>query len=226
VQASYTFAKLIDDSSESAGFTGTQQGPQDNHNFRVERSLASQDMRHRFVASFQAPLPFGRKRAFFSSTNRFTEALIGGWQINGIFSSESGIPLGLTAQNTTNSLGGGERPNSTGRSAQLSGSIQDRLNRFFDVSQFTQPAPFTFGNVSRTLPNVRGPRTTNLDVSLFKNFNLTEAVRMQLRGEAFNITNSPMFGLPGTVLGTANFGVITNQSNSPRQIQVALRLDF
>ncbi|HEY3453574.1 MAG TPA: TonB-dependent receptor [Bryobacteraceae bacterium] len=226
VQASYTFAKLIDDSSESAGFTGTQQGPQDSHNFKAERSLASQDMRHRFVASFQAPLPFGRKRAFFSSTNRFTEALIGGWQINGIFSSESGIPLGLTAQNTSNSLGGGERPNSTGHSALLSGPIQDRLNRFFDVSQFTQPAPFTFGNLSRTLPDVRGPRSTNLDVSLFKNFNLTEAVRMQLRGEAFNITNSPMFSLPGTVLGTANFGVITSQSNSPRQIQVALRLDF
>lgn len=98
--------------------------------------------------------------------------------------------------------------------------------RAIAVSQFTQPAPFTFGSVSRTLPDVCGPRTTNLDVSLFKKFNLTEAVRMQLRGEAFNITNSPMFGLPGTVLGTANFGVITSQSNSPRQIQVALRLDF
>jgi hypothetical protein len=154
------------------------------------------------------------------------EAVIGGWQVNGIFSSQSGIPLGLTAQNTSNSLGGGERPNSTGRSAELSGAIQGRLTKFFDTTQFTQPAPFTFGNVSRTLPDVRGPRSTNLDLSLFKNFQVTEALRMQLRGEAFNITNSPMFGLPGTALGTANFGVITSQANLPRQIQVALRLDF
>lgn len=226
LQSSYTFAKLIDDSSESAGFTGTQQSPQNSHNFKAERSLASQDIRHRFVVSFQAPLPFGTNRVFFSSANRFMEALIGGWQINGIFSSESGIPLGLTAQNTSNSLGGGERPNSTGRSAELSGRIQDRLGKFFDTSQFTQPAPFTFGNVARTLPDVRGPRTTGLDLSLFKNFSLTEALRLQLRGEAFNLTNSPVFGLPGTVLGTANFGVITSQANSPRQIQLALRLDF
>jgi len=225
-QASYTFAKLLDDSSETGGFTGTNQSAQDYNNFKLERSLASQDVTHRFVASFQAPLPFGQNRVFLSSARGAAAALLGGWQVNGIFSVQSGIPLGLTATNTSNSLGGGERPNSTGRSAALSGPVQDRLTKYFDTAQFTQPAAFTFGNVSRTLPDVRGPRTTNLDVSLFKNFQVTERLRAQFRGEAFNISNSPMFGLPGTALGGNNFGVINNQSNRPRQIQVALRFDF
>ena len=102
----------------------------------------------------------------------------------------------------------------------------NRLDRFFDTSRFTQPAPFTFGNVARTLPDVRGPRVGNLDLSLFKNFALWEGFRLQFRAEAFNLTNTPVFALPGTAFGSANFGVINSQANLPRQIQLALRLDF
>ena len=227
LQASYTNAKLIDDSSETAGFTGPQQAPQDHYNMALERSLAGQDVAQRVVASFQAPLPFGRNRALFGSAGSVAQTIIGGWQVNGIMSFQSGIPLGLTAAvNTANQLGGGLRPNSTGQSARLDGRIQDRLDRFFDTSRFTQPAPFTFGNVARTLPDVRGPRVGNLDLSLFKNFALWEGFRLQFRAEAFNLTNTPVFALPGTAFGSANFGVINSQANLPRQIQLALRLDF
>jgi len=224
-QLSYTASKLIDDSSALFGGIGTQ-GVQNVYNLRAERSVASNDISSRFVMSGLAPLPFGKGQPLWATLNRWQNAIFGGWQITGIFTAQTGIPIGLTAQNSTGSLGGGQRPNSTGISAELTGRTQDRLSRFFDTSQFTQPAPFTFGNVARTLPDVRGPGLVSLDASLGKTFGLTERVRMQFRAEAFNLTNTPVFGLPGTALGNATFGVITSQANLPRQLQLALRLDF
>ncbi len=174
-----------------------------------------------------APFPVGKGRALLSGAHGVTQVLLGGWQMNAIMTLQTGIPLGLTCQsNTTQSQGGGCRPNSTGKSAKLSGPVADRLNEYFDVSQFTQPPNYTYGNVSRALPDVRAPSLKNLDFSIFKNFQLRERVRLQFRAEAFNLTNTPIFGLPNTVFGGPSFGVISTQVNSPRQLQAALRLDF
>jgi hypothetical protein len=104
--------------------------------------------------------------------------------------------------------------------------VQDRLDNFINPAAFSAPAPFTFGNVARTLPDVRGPGLTNLDFSLFKTFALTEALRLQFRAESFNLTNSPMFGLPNQSFGTVAFGAITGTANNPRQLQFALRMFF
>jgi hypothetical protein len=165
------------------------------------------------------------------------DALAGGWQVNGIAVFASGIPLFLTnSVNTSNSLGqligagaplnGTQRPNNNGASAARSGPVADRLLEYFTRSVFSQPAPFTHGNTSRTLPDVRNPTSKNLDLSLFKNFRLVEQVILQVRAEAFNLTNTPIFGGPGTAFGVATFGVISSQGNNPRQIQLGLRLAF
>ena len=84
---------------------------------------------------------------------------------------------------------------------------------------FSQPDPFTFGTTGRTLPDVREPGVANFDFSVQKNVSLAERLRMQFRGELFNIFNTPQFGRPGTTFGTPQFGVISSQANSPRQIQ-------
>ena len=73
------------------------------------------------------------------------------------------------------------RPNNNGRDPNRSGPVSARLNQYFNVSTFSQPAPFTFGNVTRTLPNVPAPGTQNIDASLFKNFNFYENLSMQVR---------------------------------------------
>ena len=152
--------------------------------------------------------------------------ILGGWQVNGLASFQSGIPLTLTTQvNNTNSYGGGSRPNSTGVSAKLSGPVVDRLNRYFDTSAFTQPDPYTFGNLGRTLPDVRGPANINFDLSLLKNITITERVRAQLRGESFNAFNNTNFGLPATALGSPAFGTITS-AGSARIIQIGLKVNF
>jgi hypothetical protein len=92
---------------------------------------------------------------------------------------------------------------------------------------FSQPAAFTFGNTGRTLPDVRGPGTRNLDFSLFKNFRIVaEKVSLQFRAEAFNLFNTPIFGFPNQGQNSPTFGQITTQANTPRQLQMALKLVF
>jgi hypothetical protein len=80
--------------------------------------------------------------------------------------------------------------------------------------------------MSRTYTGVRTDWTRNLDFSLFKNFRITERFQLQFRAESFNLTNTPVFGAPGTTVNGSNFGVITGQSNTPRNIQLGLKLLF
>jgi hypothetical protein len=124
-------------------------------------------------------------------------------------------------------MGGGSRPNynlaacPSGWAA--SGSRESRLGAWFNVSCFSQPAPYTFGDVSRTMPNLRTDGVHNLDFALFKNFGFGERTKLQLRGEAFNLLNTPQFGAPNTSFGSQTFGQVTSQANQPRLIQVAAK---
>jgi hypothetical protein len=168
---------------------------------------------------------------------RAVDAVVGGWQVNGIATFFTGLPVFLSnSANTSNSLGqligagapvnGTQRPNNNGASPKKSGPAVDRLTEYFNRAVFSQPPPFTHGNVARTLPDVRSPAMRNLDLSLFKNFRPTEALLVQVRAESFNFTNTPIFGGPGASFGVAQFGVIAAQANTPRQIQFGLRVAF
>ena len=92
--------------------------------------------------------------------------------------------------------------------------------------QFTLPAAFTFGNVARTLPDVRSHGIANYDFTVFKNTQITERFGLQFRTEIFNLFNRVRFGYPGRAVGNPDFGVIGGQYNDPRLIQFALRLLF
>ena len=91
---------------------------------------------------------------------------------------------------------------------------------------FSNPPAFTFGNAGRTLSGLRDDRTKELDISLHKNTNLTEKLKLQFRAEFFNITNTPQFAPPNSVFGSAQFGTVSAQSNLPRIVQFALKLIF
>ena len=225
--ASYTGGKSIDDSSSNNTGNFNGNGTQQDYNNRHgDRSLSTFDVSRRFVASLTYNLPFGRGRQFGADWNGLTDAFAGGWQVNGIFSWQNGNPLALSASNVANIFNPGERPNSNGQNASLGGSVESRLNRYFNTALFSQPAPYTLGNVSRTLPDVRTPPARNLDMSLFKNFTLGEHLTMEFRVEAFNAFNTPVFGGPNTSVTSSSFGVITSQANAARQLQVGLKLLF
>ncbi|MDX1982047.1 MAG: TonB-dependent receptor [Bryobacteraceae bacterium] len=229
----YTAAKFITMGSDT--FTGWLEtdggvsGFMNFNQFRGERSLSSFDVPQRFVASYAVDLPFGSGKHFGANLPGLAGKLVSGWGFEGITTFQSGMPLRLTAQpNVTGSLGGGSRPNSTGVSARLDGSAQSRLTRWFDTRQFTAAPAFTFGNVARTLPDVRSHGTNNWDLSLFKNttFGEGEKYSVQFRAEVFNLANRVQFGFPGQAFGTPQFGVISQQPNEPRLLQLALRFGF
>jgi hypothetical protein len=123
--------------------------------------------------------------------------------------------------------GGGNRPNSTGRSAKLEHESRGAaVAQWFDVSAFTQPASFTLGNVARTLPDVRGPGLLNQDLSLIKNTRIRERYTVQFRAEYFNILNRPNFWMPNTTLGSGQTGRIQETVTLPRVGQLAMKLTF
>jgi hypothetical protein len=216
--ASYTNSKLIDN-------VGNRQ---DNYNLAAERSLSSIHTPQRLTLTGVYEIPFGPGRRWAAKGNAISRKLLEGWQLNWIATLQTGGTLAVTSSvNTTQSQGGGQRPNSTGRSAKLEGPVKDRLGKFFDTSQFSPAPPYQFGNLARTLPDVLGPGLHNWDLSLLKQTRLTEHVSLQLRAEGFNIWNHPAFANPGTSFGTASFGrinAVANRANPARQFQLAGRL--
>ena len=217
VQAAFTAGKLIDDSSQAA--TGNKAGVQDPTNLRAERTIDPQDISQRLVVSGVWELPFGRNRLFGSHISKWVDAVAGGWQLNGIATAQTGQPLLMTSI-------GVARPNVVGTPKSLGGPVQDRLNHYFDTSAYAVPAAFTYGNSTPTAPNLRAPGVANCDLSLFKNFQPLERLRAQLRLEAFNALNRVQFSAPGAQAGTTSFGVIGSQANTPRELQVAVKLIF
>lgn len=105
-------------------------------------------------------------------------------------------------------------------------SGKQSIYEWFNTAAFAQPANFTFGNLGRMIPSLRQDWTRNLDLSLFKNFSIKEKAQMQFRAEAFNFTNTPIMGAPSTSFGSGSFGIVGGQANSPRAVQLALKLTF
>jgi hypothetical protein len=205
-------------------FVGLNTTVQNWYDLRAERAITEIDATHALAASLVAALPFGPNQRFFSASRGFAGKLTGGWQLAGVSRSRSGYPLAMSATIPN----GGNRPNSTGRSAELPGgrSRGEEVARWFDTSAFTQPAPFTFGNVSRTLPDVRGPGNWLVDLSLIKDTAIGERCKLQFRAESFNVMNRANFWLPNTLVNSTQFGQLVSTTGLPRVNQVALKLLF
>jgi hypothetical protein len=149
----FTGQKSIDDYSILSNVGNNTGGIQNIYDGKGERSVSSNDRSRRLVISGTYQLPVGRGKALGKNWNRAVDALIGGWQINGISTYQTGFPISVTAQNTCTNCGINTlRPNNNGHSAALSGPVSQRLNKYFDTSVFSQPAPFTLGNVARRFP--------------------------------------------------------------------------
>jgi hypothetical protein len=223
-----TWSKKLDASSGGAGtsLNCCSQGPQNPYDFGAEYSLSNIDAPLRWATAFTYELPFGRGRAFLSNRHLLNYA-VGGWSLNGVAVYQSGFPIQIYQSSNLNGAYGyaSQRPNATGVSSSTPGTVHDRLNNYINAAAFSAAPQLTFGNVSRTIP-LRGPGQANWDLSLFKNFPIVERVNAQFRAEALNAFNTPLFGPPNGAFGSPSFGVITYQQNSPRQLQLALRISF
>lgn len=222
--ASYTWARSIDTATAIRNLGGDTLFPQNSYCRSCERGRSGHDVQHRFVTSTLWDLPFGKGRAV-GIENAVLNHVAGGWQVGGILTLQTGFPITVTnGQDASNTGAFFDRPNSTGRSAELPRGEQDP-QRFFDTSAFFVNAPGTHGNVGRN--TLTGPGIIQMDFSMLKDFNFTERHRLQFRFEAFNLPNHPNWDTPNTNITSASFGRVTGtRSNVMRNMQFALKYIF
>jgi outer membrane receptor protein involved in Fe transport len=211
--ASYTLSKSLD---YSDSFTVPIP-----LNIDVNRGPSVFDRKHNLVISHVVPLPFGKGGLLFKQGPM--AAILGGFQVSGIFSARTGAPFGITGVRTAQATGQGftNRPNVNGPVKILGGAGRGEL--WFDTSAFSEPAPGMIGNVGRNL--VRGPGYVSDNLTLARIFAITERVRLNFMLTTFNLTNTTHFGDPTAGFTNVNFGQITS-SFGERQVQIGARLEF
>lgn len=244
---SYSFSKSIDDASASddsfsflGGGTpgGNTLAVQDPNNLRPERAVSVFDIPQDLQFSYVYALPIGHGKRFGGSLYPVLDAIIGGWQTNGNWVIQSGRPILPLEQSTSIPIPTyGQRPSLTAPLLRSSGSPESAtancqvncLSYFADPGALVQTPDFTLGSAPRTITSVRQPPTRIANLALFKEFSLAsvhEGMRLEFRAESFNALNHPQFAGPNATANDGNFGKITQLINSPRQMQLGLKLYF
>ena len=232
MQLAYTLSKnLTNVDTLDSGWLGPSHRPQNVVDFRGERSLSAEDTTHRLVTGWVYEIPIGRNKKVGSSLPAAADKILGGWQVSGILTLSSGLPLGnlfVTPDNTGSFKGmPGVRPDLVSDPClPASRARGERIERYVNESAFALPAPFHFGSAPRTLPTCRGDGWKNFDISIAKNFPIRESLRTEFRIELFNAFNRPQLRHPNLSFGGGSFGKITRQENGPRVIQFVLKVHF
>jgi hypothetical protein len=225
--ASYQWSKGIDNVAETEpSLGGAADGIRNSRNVAIERSLSAHDIPHAFTTSFVYDMPFGRGRKFGADMHRALDYVVGGWQAAGVVRLQSGMPVRMTAPSLISQYGfGTQLPDLA--DARLIPVDNRAPERWFNTAAFKAPAPYMVGSAPRRVNELRADWMRHADLSLMKNFRFRERIRVQLRAEFFNITNTPQFGWPDTGFGSNTFGVVSGTMNlSPRNVQFGLKVDF
>jgi hypothetical protein len=218
---SYTYSHSLDDKSSEAGINGdtSGNGPQNEYNFNADYSSSSFDITHSFVGSITADLPFGKGKRYLGNSPGALNAVVGGWQVNGIVTLRTGFPFSVAGTDI------GFLNESFGQRANVVGNPNPRgfkknVNDWFSIPSFAQPPVGQFGNSSRDI--LRMPGVENVDASFFKSFQLVERLNLQTRFEGFNLFNHTNLGGPDNNLADPTVGVI-GSSAPGRIIQIAAK---
>jgi carboxypeptidase family protein/TonB-dependent receptor-like protein len=210
VNASYTLGRARDFSDDNGGIA-TPADPS------LSEGPAGFDRRHSFVTNFVWDIPFAR------NLNRLGRAVFGGWQLAGIFSRQSGMPIDIFASGASlRAPGNTQRPVLNGE-PEIIGEI-GQGSFYFDTSVFGAPPINAFSNLTRNA-SIRGPGYINLDGSLVKRFRFTERIGGELRIDALNVTNTPNFNNPNGEFLNPRFGQVTTAFGE-RLVRFGARVTF
>jgi len=203
--------------------------------WEIEKTHGESDRRHVFNAMVVYQLPFGSGKAF-NPANVVVRSLAEGWRLSSITRLRSGNPYGIIAAACQLPNAGGCRasynPNFNGHvrinGEWGSGDLLGARPIFLDRNAFMNPAPYTYGNTPGAgAYGLYGPGFWNEDLSVTRQFRITERIKVDFAAEAFNVTNAVLFNGPASLdINNANFGRITGQQNSPRSLQLGLKLQF
>jgi hypothetical protein len=214
VQMAYTWAKTISDSDILAG--GGPAG-QTTYNRRLEKAIATTDVPHIFALSYSYQIP----------SFKTLRSVLGGWTFTGIHQYSVGTPITLTANNTLPLFNATLRPNAIGTDRRVSvDNFDPARDLWINRAAFAAPAPFSFGSSARAYTDLRNPNFLNENFGLIKRLKVFERISVQFRAELFNAFNRTVFAAPQANVSNAQFGRIAGQQNTPRQGQLALRVEF
>lgn len=232
-QGNYTFSRYTDDSSSGANsWIGyySYGAPQALDRLSSEYGISGNDAPNRFSAVATVNLPVGRGLWLGAHMNRVLDAAIGGWSVATTLTIQSGqpIPIGMSLPRLAD---GTQRPNVTCADPSTGISYHDAAatgDPIFNVNCFADPGDQQLGNAPRYFENLRLDGIRNVDAAARKSFTLREAMKLEIRLEAFNAFNHTRFGLPVNAYGDPLFGVVNTLAPgfTPRRIQLVARFEF
>jgi hypothetical protein len=231
MRAAYTWSKSIDNAPEE--LSSNSGNAPNGLNYGAWRGPSDFDIPQHVVASFVYALPAGHGHKMFSSG--WTSYVLGDWNLSGVYTFSSGRPFTV---NSGSSLSSAIDPYGAATAVPYvigTPEIIGQVGCWFYASQnpacpsglsnaFQLQAPGQFGNAGRNI--LRGPHTDVFDLSILKDFRITEATNLQLRWEIFNLTNTKILALPSGNFSTSAAGAITSLAGDPRVMQFALRFSF
>jgi hypothetical protein len=236
----FTWAKSFDDKSAAAGVGATGegfQGTMDNHHPELDYGPSDFDVDHRFVASYVYQLPIGRGKKVLGGIGRAADLLLGGWELTGITTFQTGFPFSIYANDVGNVLDAIPQRANYVAGCNIHGSVSGKFQRL-NPACFTQPALGVYGDTRRNI--LRQPGINNWDMGLGKYFSISERVKFALHLDTFNTFNHHQYGgdvggltLAGSggnaaisrTVGASDFGQIT-QASSARILQLSGKLTF
>ena len=238
--ASYTFSKFLSDTGgpEEWGSINGDQGGAGIRNFydlKGDWSVDGNDIPHSLVLNYVYDLPVGRGKKFGGNMNRVVDTVVGGWEVAGITTVQSGFPMSIgPGGNASTVFGGNQHADLTGASFKTGNcggtngipSIPVGTKYcFFNPAAFSAPQDFTFGDAPRYLSNLRAPGYVNQDLTAAKWFNFTKRLRFQVGIQMFNAFNHPNFGIPAASVGSPNLG-LSSTTQGAREMQGVFKLTY
>ena len=202
----YTYAKSLDDKSAAAGVGATgsgYQGFEDNHNPNRDYGPSDFDVNHRFVASYVYQLPVGRGKKFLGGVNRAENVAVGGWQLVGITTFQTGFPFAIGATDTNGLLGTVNQRANYVPGCDIHAN-RTKLFQRLNSACFTQPAIGVYGDTGRGI--LRQPGINNWDMGASKFFDLTERAKFQFKFDSFNTFNHHQYDVNVGGLATGGSG--------------------
>jgi len=216
---SYTYSHSLDDYSASdvSDITLIPGNMVNEHNY----ATSDFDRRQRFVGNFLYSVP-----NLYAGDSIFMKGLLNSWSFSGIVTLQTGLPFSIYGQDSAfEATRANLAPGRTLQSAIKSGSVNSRLNEYFDTTAFVQPTAFgDFGQLGRNI--LRGPKQINTDFAIIKNFPIREKQAIEFRAEFFNLFNNVNFANPINIVASQNFGQVVATTTGPRVIQFAFKFTF
>jgi hypothetical protein len=232
ISANYMWSHSINDGSIGGGESDT---PQNSFCRSCDKASSDDDVRHVFNVSSVYQLPFGRGKQWLSSPG-VRRAILGNWELGGIATAQTGLPVNITVDRSNASVpglfavSGSERPNYN-YGVPLTPAGGSTPSHWINPAGFSIPAAQTFGNLGRNA--FRAPAISQLDLGVSKYVMLSERISFRFRADLFNVFNRAQFGAPNANISQTNFGVISTLFSNyatgrgtPREFQLSAKIAF